>query len=143
MDYKARFYSPYLNHMTQPDTIIPDASNPQAWNRFGYVLNNPINYSDPSGHCYTGAVLDTIACIGLLLVFSNMSDTPQNYSEEAAARADTFYLGTSLVTTSASIKSPLLEKAFDTISCVIDVQNCIATWSVTGQIPSHSTPRLT
>lgn len=130
--------SPYINRFIQPDSLIPDPSNPQAWNRFSYVLDNPINYSDPSGHCYTGAVLDTIACIGLLLIFSSLSDTPQNYSqEETAARADTFYVGTSLVTTSASIKNPLLEKVFDTISCVVDVQNCIATWSITGQIPSQ------
>ena len=50
MDYKARFYSPYLNRFIQPDSIIPDPSNPQAWNRFGYVHNNPINFNDPTGH---------------------------------------------------------------------------------------------
>jgi len=50
MDYKARFYSPYINHFVQPDSLIPDPSNPQAWNRYSYVGNNPIGYSDPSGH---------------------------------------------------------------------------------------------
>jgi len=50
MDYKARFYLPYLNHFTQPDSIVPDPSNPQAWNRYSYALNNPIRYNDPSGH---------------------------------------------------------------------------------------------
>ncbi|MBI5906553.1 hypothetical protein HY857_00680 [Candidatus Saccharibacteria bacterium] len=50
MDYHARFYSPYLNRFVQPDTLIPDPSNPQAWNRFGYVHNNPINFNDPTGH---------------------------------------------------------------------------------------------
>jgi hypothetical protein len=34
----------------QPDSIIPDPSNPQSWNRFSYVINNPINRIDPSGH---------------------------------------------------------------------------------------------
>jgi hypothetical protein len=34
----------------QPDTIIPDLSNPQGWNRYSYVSNSPTNYSDPSGH---------------------------------------------------------------------------------------------
>jgi len=51
MDYKARFYSPYLNRFIQPDTLIPDANNPQAWNRFSYVFNNPVRYNDPTGHC--------------------------------------------------------------------------------------------
>lgn len=50
MDYKARFYSPYLNHFIQPDSLIPDPTNPQAFNRFGYVHNNPVNFNDPSGH---------------------------------------------------------------------------------------------
>ncbi len=35
---------------TQPDTIVPGAGNPQAWNRYAYTLNNPVNLIDPSGH---------------------------------------------------------------------------------------------
>ncbi len=50
MDYKARFYSPYINRFLQPDSIIPDLSNPQSLNRYSYTLNNPINYNDPDGH---------------------------------------------------------------------------------------------
>jgi hypothetical protein len=34
----------------QPDTIIPDPSNPQAYNRYSYVYGNPLRYIDPSGH---------------------------------------------------------------------------------------------
>jgi len=50
MDYKARFYSPALNRFIQPDSIVPDPTNPQAWNRYSYVYNSPINYADPTGH---------------------------------------------------------------------------------------------
>jgi hypothetical protein len=35
----------------QPDSLIPDPANPQAWNRFSYVGNRPVNFSDPTGHC--------------------------------------------------------------------------------------------
>ncbi len=42
--------SPYINHFLQPDTLIPDPSNPQAWNRYSYVTNSPINFNDPTGH---------------------------------------------------------------------------------------------
>lgn len=50
MDYKARFYSPTLGRFTQPDSLVPEPSNPQAWNRYSYVGNNPIVFNDPTGH---------------------------------------------------------------------------------------------
>jgi hypothetical protein len=34
----------------QPNSLILDPSNPQAWNRYSYVLNNPVRYNNPSGH---------------------------------------------------------------------------------------------
>jgi hypothetical protein len=42
--------SPYINHFIQPDTIIPNPADPQSWNRYSYGLNNPVRYTDPSGH---------------------------------------------------------------------------------------------
>ncbi len=48
--YNARWVDPYLNRWTQPDSIVPDPSNPQSLDRYSYVLNNPIRYTDPSGH---------------------------------------------------------------------------------------------
>lgn len=50
MFYNARWYDPYLNQFTQPDSIIPDPYNPQDWNRYSYVRNNPQKYIDPTGH---------------------------------------------------------------------------------------------
>jgi len=49
-DYNARYYSPYLNRFISPDSIVPGAGNPQAFNRYSYVNNNPLRYTDPSGH---------------------------------------------------------------------------------------------
>ncbi len=53
MFYNARWYDPYLNHFTQPDSIVPDPSNSQDWDRYSYARNNPVRYNDPSGHCST------------------------------------------------------------------------------------------
>jgi RHS repeat-associated protein len=44
---RARYYSPYLNRFISPDTIIPNPTQSQSWNRYLYVGNNPINYTDP------------------------------------------------------------------------------------------------
>ncbi len=33
-----------------PDTIVPDPKDPQSFNRYTYSLNNPIKYTDSTGH---------------------------------------------------------------------------------------------
>ncbi|MEP7134620.1 MAG: RHS repeat-associated core domain-containing protein [Chloroflexota bacterium] len=48
--------SPYINRFLSADTIVPGAANPQALNRYSYTLNNPLRYTDPTGHM---AVSDT------------------------------------------------------------------------------------
>ncbi|MCB8920668.1 MAG: hypothetical protein H6662_03705 [Ardenticatenaceae bacterium] len=40
----------YIYRMASPDSIIPDPSNPQSFNRYSYVHNNPVNLVDPTGH---------------------------------------------------------------------------------------------
>ncbi len=50
MYYGARFYDGALGRFIQPDTIVPEPGDPQALNRYSYVLNNPLRYTDPTGH---------------------------------------------------------------------------------------------
>ena len=47
--YQARWYSPVLGRFLAPDPIVPEPGNPQAFNRYSYVYNNPYKYTDPSG----------------------------------------------------------------------------------------------
>jgi RHS repeat-associated protein len=55
--YNARYYDPILGRFTQPDPIIPDLFNPQTYNRYAYCVNNPLRYTDPSGHSLEDYVL--------------------------------------------------------------------------------------
>ncbi len=48
--YKSRYYDPHLGRFLQPDSVIPDGSDLQAYNRYSYVRNNPLNFTDPTGH---------------------------------------------------------------------------------------------
>ncbi|MCP4089016.1 MAG: RHS repeat-associated core domain-containing protein [Gammaproteobacteria bacterium] len=49
--YKPRYFDPKLGHFAQPDTIVPSPGDPQNLNRYSYTRNNPLRYTDPSGHC--------------------------------------------------------------------------------------------
>jgi len=49
-DYGARPYDPALGRFLQADTLVPNPGNPQSLNRYAYVVNNPLRYTDPSGH---------------------------------------------------------------------------------------------
>jgi len=56
--YNARWYDPALARFIQPDTVVPGAGNPLAWDRYAYVNDNPLRYSDPSGHAAACGVAD-------------------------------------------------------------------------------------
>jgi RHS repeat-associated protein len=47
---QARFYAPELRRFISADTIVPEPGNPQSFNRYAYVHNDTINFTDPSGH---------------------------------------------------------------------------------------------
>jgi hypothetical protein len=48
-NYDARLYDPVIGRFISPDSIVPAPFNPQSLNRYSYVLNNPLMYTDPSG----------------------------------------------------------------------------------------------
>jgi RHS repeat-associated protein len=69
--YRARWYDPYLNRWTQPDSIVPDPYTATDWDRYAYVRNNPVKYSDPTGHrveegCGVGRGCDIPSAMDLL-----------------------------------------------------------------------------
>ncbi len=52
---QARFYVPSIGRFASADTIVPGPTNPQAYNRYSYVLGNPLRLVDPSGHGHCAA----------------------------------------------------------------------------------------
>ena len=45
----ARNYNPAQGRFLSPDPVLGNLLVPGSWNRYAYVLNNPINFVDPSG----------------------------------------------------------------------------------------------
>jgi RHS repeat-associated protein len=79
--YNARYYDPNLGRFLSADTIVPGTdpltvwpsdstatpmwgkggkangpNNPQELNRYSYVNNNPVRYTDPTGHWFESAI---------------------------------------------------------------------------------------
>jgi len=46
----ARYYMPEIGRFISADTIVPEPGNPQSYNRYSYTRNNPMNFTDPTGH---------------------------------------------------------------------------------------------
>lgn len=49
-NYNARLYDPVIGMFISADIMVPDPTNPQTMNRYAYCYNNPLVYTDPSGH---------------------------------------------------------------------------------------------
>ncbi|RJQ36628.1 MAG: RHS repeat-associated core domain-containing protein [Dehalococcoidia bacterium] len=56
--YGARYYDPSIGRFISPDTVVPEPFNSQAFNRYSYVLNNPLIYIDPTGKIFQIAGID-------------------------------------------------------------------------------------
>ena len=69
----SEFISPYINRFLQPDTIIPDLSNPQSWNRYSYVTNRPVVLSDPTGH---DPIIAFLMLVAVAFVLSACDSSP-------------------------------------------------------------------
>jgi RHS repeat-associated protein len=49
--FEARYFSSLFGRFTSPDDGSDQSSvDPQSWNLYGYVRNNPISSTDPDGH---------------------------------------------------------------------------------------------
>ena len=54
MHLNGRVYDPLIGRMMTADPMVPDPANGQAWNRYSYVINNPLSFTDPNGYCFLG-----------------------------------------------------------------------------------------
>jgi RHS repeat-associated protein len=50
INMNGRVYDAEIHRFISPDNNITDPTNPQNYNRYSYCLNNPLKYTDPTGH---------------------------------------------------------------------------------------------
>ncbi len=49
INMNGRLYDPKLHRFISPDNFVQDPTSTQNFNRYGYAMNNPFMYTDPSG----------------------------------------------------------------------------------------------
>ena len=68
INMNGRIYDPILGRFKQPDNYVQEPDNLQNFNRYAYVLNNPLTYNDPTGevwHIVIGAVVGGVINLGI------------------------------------------------------------------------------
>lgn len=99
-----RLYDAKLHRFLQPDNFVQQPENTQNYNRYAYVLNNPLKYTDPSGE---EILLGTAVLIGAVIAATTytltalLADVPFSVGGlakatfiGAASAAVTFGIGT-------------------------------------------------
>lgn len=61
VNMNGRVYDPVIGRFLSADPVIPDPYNLQAYNRYSYVYNAPLDYTDPSEHIAVPKILSVIA----------------------------------------------------------------------------------
>ncbi|MGH6890208.1 MAG: FG-GAP-like repeat-containing protein, partial [Rhizomicrobium sp.] len=54
INFNARIYDPAIGRFFSADPTVEAPYNPQDLNRYSYVLNDPLVFTDPSGLCFLG-----------------------------------------------------------------------------------------
>lgn len=66
INMNARIYDPILRKFLSPDNYVQDPFNTQSFDRFSYVFNNPLLYTDPSGNFGIVAAIIIGAAVGMV-----------------------------------------------------------------------------
>ncbi|MDR0223663.1 MAG: hypothetical protein LBI32_01215 [Myroides odoratus] len=113
-----RIYDPKLRQFLSPDNYVQDNTNSQSYNRYGYVLNNPLLYTDFSGELWTeigiGAAIGVAIAITTNAVINVVNGVPFWYGMGKSATmgaisgAVSFGIGEAM----ASLSSTLGNSAF-------------------------------
>jgi RHS repeat-associated protein len=103
--FEARYFSSAQGRFTSPDefkggivdaftgldietnTALPysDITDPQTLNKYGYVRNNPLRYTDPDGHCIDACVIEIAAIAGAVAATGAAIGYVETHKQELGA----------------------------------------------------------
>ena len=120
-----RLYDPKVRRLMAPDNFVQDPTNTQSFNRYGYVWNNPLKYTDPSGEIAVTAsiVIGAVVAMTTYTMTALLADVP--FSAEGFAKSAIF----GAISGAASFG---IGEAFQTLSSTLNT-----TTIVTAQAATH------
>jgi RHS repeat-associated protein len=92
LDYfGARYYGSALGRFTSPDEVFADQhpADPQSWNLYGYVRNNPLRSVDANGRAdiflfppimFTSKTVNSVGDAGIAFAKSYINDAKEGYN---------------------------------------------------------------
>jgi RHS repeat-associated protein len=72
--YNARYYDATIGRFISPDTYIQNPADPQCLNRYSYCSNNPLKYTDSSGHFLDFFVDLFFVCYDIYEICTDLGD---------------------------------------------------------------------
>ncbi len=153
--YNARYYDSHTKHFTQPDDIVQDPYDPQTLNRYSYVKNNPLKYTDPSGHnvitFFLGAITLAAAFIMPAIVkfpiqpktnYTPVVNTVKSYNQ-IFSPATQYIQAVTVLSQAKAIASPIVSQTLNTIKNITNTVSKQTTINATPniQIDSNRNPK--
>ncbi len=88
-NYDARLYDPVVGRFISPDSIVQNFFDPQMLNRYSYVRNNPLAYTDPTGHFFQIFLQQAISTSANQMMANQMavSAGSHHYNQQSANEA--------------------------------------------------------
>lgn len=77
INMNGRMYDPLVARMLSPDNYVQSPFNTQSYNRYSYVINNPLKYTDPSGENWEDVARGFIDAVGFLSGYKFLSEGVQ------------------------------------------------------------------
>jgi RHS repeat-associated protein len=69
INMNGRVYDPVLGRFLSPDPQLQTPGDLQNYNRYSYVLNNPLRYTDPTGYDFWGSLGNIFSNPGSAIMF--------------------------------------------------------------------------
>jgi RHS repeat-associated protein len=76
VNLNARIYDPVLGRFMSADSVVQDVYGPQTLNRYSYVGNNPLSFTDPTGHFF--GIDDMVEAIIVIAVDVGIAEITKN-----------------------------------------------------------------